>query len=273
MFSVVILTLNEARNLPACLASVRGCDDLVVLDSGSTDATATVARAAGAHVFVNRFENFAQQRNHAHTAIPFRHEWVFHLDADERFTPELFDECSRIGSENPGVVDGYFAAPRMLFRGRWIRRCTDFPAYQARFAHARRFRFVQTGHGQREAPRLRLSQLRANYLHDLSTETEAELWEKHRRYAAQEAAAFLTRERNETPLALRLVARDALVRRRALKEFSQHLPARGPLRFLYQYVWRGGFLDGAPGLAYCRLLANYERWISQEIKMRRKGRA
>jgi glycosyltransferase involved in cell wall biosynthesis len=81
MYSIVVLTLNEEANLPGCLGSISGCDDIVVLDSGSTDRTPEIARAAGARVVVNPFENFAQQRNHAHTAFSFRHVWVLHLDA------------------------------------------------------------------------------------------------------------------------------------------------------------------------------------------------
>src|SRR6267154_3088642 len=123
MFSVLILTLNEESNLPACLASMAGCNDIVVLDSGSTDRTAETARAAGARVFVNRFENFARQRNHAHTAIDFKHAWVFHLDADERMTPELFAECAAISGDVS--LDGYWVAPKMLFFGHWLPHCTD----------------------------------------------------------------------------------------------------------------------------------------------------
>src|SRR5262245_55130344 len=92
-YSVLILTLNEERDLPRCLASVSACDDVVVLDSGSTDQTTAQARAAGAQVFTRTFDNFAGQRNHAQREIPFRHRWVFHLDADEQFTPELDAEC------------------------------------------------------------------------------------------------------------------------------------------------------------------------------------
>ncbi len=265
-FSVVILTLNEERSLPACLASLRAFDDVHVLDSGSTDRTQAIARDSGAHVCVNPFENFAQQRNHAHTAINFRHPWVFHLDADEALTPELIAECAAFADKNPSDLDGAFAAPRMLFRGRWIPRCTDFPAYQARFCLAARFRFVQTGHGQREAAGLRLACLKNNYIHNLSAQPEVELIAKHRRYARQEAAAHLARLRAPDTPRPSLFARDPLVRRRALKSLSQHLPCRGPLRFVYQYVLRCGLLDGRAGFAYCLLMARYEHWIAQEIR-------
>lgn len=267
MISIVILTLNEAANLPACLASTAGCDDVVVLDSGSTDATADIARAAGARVFVNPFKNFAAQRNHAHAAIPFRHDWVFHLDADETLTPALIADCIALASSPASEqIDGAFVAPRMMFRGRWIPRCTDYPAWQARFVHRTRFHFIESGHGQREAPGLRLTRLRHSYAHNLSSQSEDEIRAKHARYARAEAAAFVASQRDKSALWAALRSPDALVRRRALKEASYHLPARGALRFVYQYILRGGLLDGVPGLAYCRLLSAYERAISAEIR-------
>lgn len=265
MFSVLILTLNEERDLPACLASLAGCDDVVVLDSGSTDRTAEIARAAGARVFVRPFDDFAGQRNFAQREIPFPHPWVFHLDADEALTPELVAEC-RIAAARTDI-DGCFVAPKMIFQGRWIPHCTDYPAYQARFVRAPEFRFVQVGHGQREARDMRMATLRHNYRHDLSSGGEQEWLEKHRRYARQEAARHL--DSNAALPWSALFARDALARRRALKQLSYALPARPALRFLYQYVARRGFLDGAAGWRYCRLLACYERFSAEEIRRAR----
>jgi Glycosyltransferases involved in cell wall biogenesis len=268
MFSVLILTLNEEKNLPRCLASARGCDDVVVLDSGSTDRTVEIASNAGARVVHRRFDNFADHRNFAQTSIPFPHPWVFHLDADETLTPELIQECNAAG--NRPDVDGYFVAPKMMFQGRWIPHCTDFPAYQARFVAAPRFRFVQVGHGQREAPDMRMARLRENYLHDISAGGEDEWLEKHRRYALHEAHAHLG---NATAAPWKaLLTGPSLDRRRALKRLSFHLPGRPWLRFIYQYVARGGFLDGRPGLRYCRLLSMYEGFIAAEIRRLRKGR-
>jgi glycosyltransferase involved in cell wall biosynthesis len=264
-YSVVILTLNEERDLPACLASLAGCDDIVVLDSGSTDATAAIARAAGARVFVRAFDNFAGQRNHAQREIPFRHPWVFHLDADERMTPELDAECRTAATRTE--IDGCYVAPRMLWQGHWIRRSTDFPAWQARFVRAPEFEFIEVGHGQREAPRMRMDRLQANYLHDLSSGGEAEWLERHRRYARAEARHLVA----SGPIRdwHHIFSRDRLQRRRALKRLSYVLPGRPLLRFLYQYVLRGGFLDGAAGLHYCRLLAQYERFTSEELQQLR----
>jgi glycosyltransferase involved in cell wall biosynthesis len=241
-----------------------------VLDSGSIDQTSAIAQAAGARVIVRAFTHFADQRNFALDTVAFKNEWVFHLDADEKLTPELIRECNALSERKPEDTDGYFAAPRMFFHGRWIPHCTDFPAYQARFGHARRFRFVQVGHGQREQPGLRLGRLQTNYLHNLSAHSDAELLEKHRHYAVQEAATFLARPPKTSSLTRRLFAADALVRRRALKILGQHLPARGVLRFIYQYLLRRGFLDGRAGFSYCILLSRYEHWIAAEIRRQRR---
>lgn len=262
MYSVVILTLNEERNLPGCLGSVRSCDDIVVLDSGSTDRTAEIAKQAGARVFTRRFDNFAGQRNHAQREIAFRHPWVFHLDADEQFTPELDAECRAASARTD--LDGFMVAPKMLWQGQWIPHCTDYPTYQARFVRAPQFEFIEVGHGQREAAHMRLDRMRANYLHDLSSGGEAEWLEKHRRYARAEAREHLAATDD-----LRwadLVSGQRLLRRRALKRLSYSVPFRSAQRFIYQYFLRRGFLDGGAGFRYCRLLARYEGFIADELR-------
>jgi glycosyltransferase involved in cell wall biosynthesis len=265
--SVLILTKNEERRLPACLQSVAACDDVVVLDSGSTDRTAEIACAAGARVFVHPFHDFARQRNHGMETIPFRHPWVFHLDADETMTDALARECAALGADDP--CDGYYAAPRMMFHGRWLPRCTDYPAWQARCVRAGRFRFIQAGHGQREAPGLRMGFLRGAYLHDISAPDE-EAWNaKHRRYARAEAEAHLAQPRTSL---VALWRGPALERRRALKHLSYRLPGRPVLRFIYQYLLRGGFLDGPGAWRYCLLMARYERFAAEALRDLRKAR-
>jgi glycosyltransferase involved in cell wall biosynthesis len=269
MYSVLILTLNEERNLPRCLASVHGCDDIVVLDSGSTDRTAAIAREAGARVVTRAFDDFAGQRNYAQREISFRHPWVFHLDADEQFTPELATECHAAAQRSD--LDGFLVAPRMMWEGHWIPHCTDFPAWQARFVRAPQFEFIQVGHGQREAPHMRTAQLSANYLHDLSSGGEAEWLDKHRRYARAEARAHVANAAHA--YFADLFARERLVRRRALKRLSYALPFRPTLRFIYQYVLRRGFLDGRTGFRYCRLLARYEGFTTEELRRLRTNPA
>jgi glycosyltransferase involved in cell wall biosynthesis len=261
MYSVVILTLNEEKALPACLESLRGVEDVVLLDSGSTDRTLEIATAAGLRVYTRRFDDFAGQHNFAQRSIAFRNPWVFHLDADERMTPELDDECRKASHRTD--LDGFRAAPKMIFEGRWIPHCTDYPAYQARFVRAPAFEFIQVGHGQREALDMRVENLKSGYLHDMSI-YGVEAWlEKHRRYARAEAAAQVAQCARVSPSLL--FSHDPLIRRRSLKRLSFMLPFRPAFRFAYQYFLRGGFLDGGPGLRYCLLLARYEGFIEEEM--------
>jgi len=268
MYSAVILTFNEEKALPGCLTSLASCDDIVVLDSGSTDGTADLARGAGARVFTHPFVSFAAQRNYAQREIGFRNPWVLHIDADERLTPELDAEFRRVVGRRD--LDGFRIAPKMIFEGRWIRHCTDYPAFQARFVRAPEFEFVQVGHGQREAPGMRLGNLKEGYLHEISIYGEAAWLEKHRKYARAEALEMLDRK-NDASWS-HLFSSDPLARRRAIKRLSFALPFRPMARFVYQYCLRLGFLDGRTGLRYCLLLARYEGFIEDEIDRLRNPR-
>jgi glycosyltransferase involved in cell wall biosynthesis len=118
-FSIIILTYNEEDSLQACLESIGWCDDIVIIDSYSTDATPTIATKNGARVFKNKFSDFAQQRNFANDTVAFKHEWVFHLDADEHFTAALRAECNQAISN---YKYGAFLVPaKEILWGTWLK--------------------------------------------------------------------------------------------------------------------------------------------------------
>ena len=265
MFSVLILTRNEEQNLPDCLASVKWCDDIVVLDSLSTDRTVVVARNAGARVVERPFDDFAAQRNYALDKIPFRHAWVFHLDADERFTESLRRECEAVIAADQ--QSGFLVPSKLMFMDKWLRWSGMYPVYQMRLMKLGEIRFIQTGHGQREADAKRgVGKLREPYLHYNFSKGLDDWREKHERYSTREAEESL-QERQDGQIDWRdLGGTDPVARRRALKRLSMRLPCRPTLRFLYMYVFRLGFLDGQPGLMYCRLLATYEKMIVTKLK-------
>ncbi|MDR2724852.1 MAG: glycosyltransferase family 2 protein [Candidatus Adiutrix sp.] len=100
--SILILTKNESARLPDCLASVKGADEIVVVDDYSEDDTVALAQAAGAKVVYRKMESFAEQRNFVQTHADG--DWIFHLDADERFSPGLMDSIRRHMELRPGVV-------------------------------------------------------------------------------------------------------------------------------------------------------------------------
>lgn len=265
-FSVVILTLNEAKNIRACLNSLRLCDDIVVVDSFSEDRTCEIAAEAGCRIFKRKFDDFAGQRNWAMENIEFKHGWVFHLDADERFTPELAGECEDAVHED--LFSGYMVAGKLMFMGRWLKWAGGFPVYQMRFAKRGEIRYVQSGHGQREADALRgVGYLKYSYLHFPFRKGIADWYRKHSGYADKEARQVL-RELGAggLPGSLEVVSPDPVKRRRALKRLSRKFPCRPCMRFLYMYILKMGFLDGAPGFRYCALMFQFERMIDNRLK-------
>ena len=263
--SVLLLTLNEEADLPKCLAALGWCRDVVVLDSCSTDRTCEIARAAGARVFVRRFDGFASQRNHALANIEFAHTWILHLDADEIVTDELVDSLRRVLTS--GEYDAYRLPSKTMFEGRWMRRSGMYPAYQVRLTRNGAFRFRQVGHGQKEdVPVSRVGTLDVPYLHFPFSKGLEDWYAKHNRYSTQEA--LLARE-TEGDLRFAwdaLFASDSYQRRQALRRLSQRLPLRPLARFLYMYILRGGVLEGRSGLEYCLLLACYEFMISSKVR-------
>jgi glycosyltransferase involved in cell wall biosynthesis len=262
-FSVVILTRDEEANLPRCLASLTGVDQVVVLDSGSSDRTVAIARDFGAEVVTRPFDDFAGQRNFALEHLAFRSPWVFHLDADEALTAPLVARCREAIAADR--ASGFFVPNQLIFEGRWLRWAGMYPSYQVRLVKLGELRFVQHGHGQREAEAVRgLGRIDEPYLHFNASKGRAEWLERHRRYARQEAAQILAERAGGLDLA-GLATLDPVRRRRALKALAGRLPCRPALRFAYMYGLRLGFLDGSAGFAYCRLLARYEAVIQAEL--------
>ena len=266
MISILILTHNEAANLPACLAAVKWSDDILVVDSHSTDDTVAVARAAGARVLLNPFVNFAAQRNFGLEQGGMRHEWVLHLDADEVVTPEFVEELRR--AIQAPEVDAYRVPSKMIFQGRWLKYSGMYPTYQVRLGRREKLKFVQVGHGQRETLRPeRLGTLRNALLHYSFSKGVADWVVRHNRYSTDEARHFVESVAGQAlDWAGLWSPGDAVRRRRAMKQLAFHLPFRPACRFFYLYFLKRGFLDGRPGFHYCRLLAFYEYLVSLKIQ-------
>lgn len=269
--SVLILTLNEADNIGKCIGALEWSDDIVLVDSFSTDSTVDDARALGARVYQRKFDNFANQRNFALEEISFKHEWVLHLDADELVTPALRDEL-RATIANPDF-DAYRVPSMMMFLGKWLRYAGMYPSYQVRLGHLNALRFKQVGHGQREnLSSDQIGTLNNPYIHDCFSKGITEWIEKHNRYSSDEARHGIEQLRHGG-IDWRGVFNhvDKTRRRRAIKGLVNRLPFRPSIRFVYMYVLRRGFLDGRAGFVYCRLLASYEYWIVLKMKELTRG--
>src|SRR6184192_4570942 len=148
MISVVILTLNEERNLPRCLEAISWCDDVLIVDSFSSDATLKIAAEYGVRVVQRAFDSFAGQRNFAVEHCELRYEWIFHLDADEVMTPDLSAEI--LGCIPATDKNAYRVSSKLMFHGKFLRHAGLFPWYQVRLGRRGKLRFTQVGHGQRE---------------------------------------------------------------------------------------------------------------------------
>lgn len=272
MISIFILTLNEADNIEACLDSVAFADDIVVLDSYSSDETVALAQAKGARVFQRKFDDFGSQRNYALDEVDFKHDWVFHLDADERFNDELRVECERVIALDE--KSAYFVPNRIIFLGKWIKRCTLYPYPQVRLIKRGEVRFAKSGHGQREDQAQRgVEHIHVAYDHYNFSKGVEDWIAKHNKYSSEEAR--LSAEIERRPLG-ECFAKDSMLRKRAMKSWFVRMPGRPLLKFIYLYVLRFGFLDGRPGFYYCVLQAFYEFMISlkmRELKRREKGLA
>lgn len=261
--SVLILTLDEEINIGPCLASCAWCDDVHVLDCGSTDGTRRIAEELGAQVHNHPFESFGRQRNWAIDNIPMTHEWVFHLDADERFTQPLVNAVAGLLAREP-VEAGFHLPSKLIFMGRWLKRAGGYPTYQMRLFHKQRMRFCDHGHGQREETAGRVGTLDEPYLHYNFSKGLHHWFERHNNYSTLEAEQALA-ESGEPVSMGALWGGDRIARRRAIKRLSRKLPFRPTLRWAYTMFIQGAALEGRPGRIYARLLAMYEKMIA--VKM------
>ena len=273
MISVLVLTLNEEVNIADCLDSVAWADDVLVLASGSEDRTVEIARSNGARVLHRDFDDFASQRNYGLEEGGLRHDWVLHLDADERVTPALRDALR--DKARGGEKRAYRVPSKLMFQGRWLKHAGMYPTYQVRFGRREALTFTQVGHGQRGAlPAEEVGTLDEPLLHYAFSKGIADWVRRHNRYSSDEAE-----HAGETQLGdvdwTALMTGDPQARRRALKDLSYALPFRPLLRFLYVCVGRLGLLDGRPGFDYAVLLAFYEYLIGlkRREQERRVGRA
>ncbi len=264
--SVVILTCNEVDNLTACLDSLATVtDDVHVVDSGSTDGTVALAQQRGVAVQCHSFEGFGSQRNWAIDHLDHQYPWVFHLDADEQFTPELAAEIESVLQRNDSTV-GYYVANRLMLGGRWLRYAGNYPTYQLRLFRWDAVRFENHGHGQREVTEGPLGYLRQPYVHYGFSKGMEAWFRKHAGYARDEARQAVAQQRPLVHEIVQCVARDRVVRRRAWKAVSYRLPMRSALRWLHTMVLKRGLLDGRAGWTYARMLAIYEAMIAVEIE-------
>jgi hypothetical protein len=215
------------------------------------------------------FDDFASQRNYGLKEGGLHHDWVLHLDADERVTPAL-REVLRDKAERE-EHRAYRVPSKLIFQGRWLKHAGMYPTYQVRFGRREALTFTQVGHGQRGAlPADQVGTLDEPLLHYAFSKGIADWVRRHNHYSSDEAEHAQATQLREVDWTA-LVTGDAQTRRRALKDLSYALPFRPLLRFLYVYVGRLGLLDGRPGFDYAVLLAFYEYLIGLKRRENERG--
>ena len=232
--SVYVIAYNDEPNMRACLESVSGwADELIVVDSHSTDRTAAIAREFTDKVYQVEFNGFGRLRNEA--VAMAAHDWVFSLDSDERMTPELKEEIRQLFERGP-AADAYFVPRKNCFLGRWIKYCGWYPDYrQPQLFRKSRFRYRQ------------------ELVHE-SFDCDGPVG-----YLTQPALQFPFRDIDHY-----IAKQDRyseLMARRMVEQGRRFSPPQLVIRplgaFLKMYVLRAGFLDGMPGLILSGLYAYY----------------
>jgi len=275
--SVLVPIKNEAINLPRCLHSVPWADEIFVVDSQSTDGSIDIAQARGAQVVQFDFNGtWPKKKNWALENLPFKHDWVFILDADEVVPAGAADEIAR-AIVDPAIA-GYWINRRFMFLGQWLRHAY-YPNWNLRlFRHALgRYERITTGptdSGDNEVHEhvvVKGATGRLTFEIDHFAFPTVEVFvEKHNRYSNWEARVAVEGNLQGE----QSFAHEHVDLKRRLKAFSRRLPFRPLLRFLYVYIWQKGFLDGRAGFYFARLHAFYEFLCvakTYELRQRRKS--
>ena len=268
--SVLILTLDEEVNLGACLDSVAWSDDVVVLDSFSRDATPEIARTRGIRLFQRRFDNYAGQRNYGLRNIPYRHEWLLMLDADERVPLDMREEMLGAVSDASAAAAMFRMRRRDHLFGRWIRRSSGYPTWFGRLVRVGRV-WVERPYNEEVHVEGEAGNLTGHLDHFPFNKGFAAWIAKHDRYSTMEAA--LRAGNPEYDIVWRdLFAADPLRRRQAQKAWLYSMPARPLVVFAGLYFIKGGMLEGRAGLTFSLLRAWYEYFIDcKALELRRRA--
>ena len=268
MISILIPTKNEEQDLPGCLESVRWSDDIHVDDSCSTDATATVASGAGAKLFVRPqgsgtelFNgNEAEHKNWSLTNLQFKYDWVLHLDADERVTPELRASIEA-AVRNPGDKVAFRIRRRDFWGDRWLKHA-QLSSYYLRLFRPDKMRYERLINPV-PIPDGQVGELTGYLDHYPFSKGVTAWWTRHNHYSSFEARQILRNRSVNQHFDLSKVffGKDHTQRRFHQKELFYRMPLRPLIKFLFLYVGKRGVLDGAAGFRYAMLQAFYEYMI------------
>lgn len=263
MTSVLIPTLNEEKNVEVALESAADLsDDIVVLDSGSSDGTEAIVRRFAANSrqgtvrFISHaFEGYGKQWNWAIENVEWRYPWLFLLAADERITHELSAEIKEIFSNPlPENQAAFFMRRKFIWMGRWIRHGGIYPFWDARLFKIGSARYDDRGINEHLIINGAHLRLKGSIIHEDRRESLDPWTLKHLKYADLECATLLRESLVDTSTHLKpkLFGTQAERKRWLRYRVWNRIPPliRPFIYFLYRYLFRLGFLDGKEGLVY-----------------------
>ncbi len=245
LLSVAIITHNEEQNLPRTLTSVQWADEIIVVDSGSTDATLDIARSFNARGYNLRilerpWPGFAAQKNFA--IAECTGDWVLSLDADEELTPELQQEIHKLFTEAP-LADAFFIRRRNLFLGRWIKRGGFYPDPKLRLFRRGTAKFEDRPVHETITFQGETATLDNDLVHH-AYPTLSTYIEHMERYSTLGAEILITKGRTSA----------------SWLAFVWNVLLMPVISFKWNYFFRGGFLDGREGLLLHLYQAVYTSW-------------
>lgn len=230
--SVTIITHNEEENIEDCLKSVRWADEIIVVDSYSTDKTVEICKKYNAKVIAKKWLGYSNQKNLAIDNA--RNEWILSIDADERITKELLNDIKR-EFEKENFIDGYYIARRNFFLGRWIRHCGWYPDYNLRLFKRSKGRFIEREVHEKAEVKGETKYLKRPLEH----------------YTYKTLSDFISRlDRYSTLSAIEL-------HKKGRTAGWPHLTVRPVTTFLRMYFLKKGFLEGFYGILLSGLYSFY----------------
>ena len=271
--SVLVPVKNEILNIKPCLESVVGwADEVVVLDSHSTDGTAEFALAQGAKVVQFDYTGgWPKKKNWAMRNLPLRNDWILILDADERLSTGLRKQME--GAIKNSIIDGYYIRWKFMFLGTWMKHC---------WSEGWMLRLLRKGCGEYEDLGMRNEGGWDNEVHENlvvhgKTGTLSELllhdsnqdlsfWlAKHNAFSTWSVRQRLRLLHEPMPTFRHFLSISHSQRRKLLRAIFIRLPFRPLIRFFYLYVLQAGFLDGRAGFYFCALRAAHELTIGAKL--------
>jgi len=254
MLTAVILTKNEALNLPRCLAAIPERYPVVIVDSGSTDGTIAIAKERGCAIYENPWPGFAEQRNFAIDQCGIATPWILFIDADEVY-PETFYDWFDVEVSKTESIDVIMVPSILYLRGKRLNHAPGYPIYHPRLVRRETARFVRnhTGHGESVIDTCRVAHTDIPYEHFFYHGEIIQWMHKHIDKAAQEVR-------------LQPTAGAVMTRRGRMSVWLGRSALRVMARFLYHFMFRGGFLDGLAGLEFALMFTWYEATIYMQEK-------